>query len=154
MVHWVVEANQLTHDHERFCECYSASARPSYWVAERQQISNYCRSSLALMCIVASMRDSDVTITPRDVYNIRDAERWHLLHSSTPPTALLDGLESASLCAPYYTQFDVERRLTPPFIISSAAKEICCIFSAGKSGCWTLLRNQTVLYFLLCTWRG
>lgn len=59
---------------------------------ERQQILNHCRSGLAPIRFVALMRDSNVTITPRYVYNIRDAERRHLLRGRTPLAALFDGL--------------------------------------------------------------
>ena len=76
---------------------------------ERQIFLSYLRSGLAPSRIVAQMRNINLTVTPRDVYNISDSERRHLLRGRTPLTALLDGIESASLSAPYHTKFDAER---------------------------------------------
>lgn len=77
------------------------------------------------------MRTRGVSITPRDVYNVKQVERLRILADCSSLIALLDGLEDRP-DAPYFAQFDAQRQLTHLLIISLSAKEICYLFCARK----------------------
>ena len=81
--------------------------------------------------IVASMRRQNVSVTPRDIYNIKQAERRRVLGGRSSLAALLDSLEG-NASTPYFTQFDNERKLNHLLIVSASAKEICSKYSANK----------------------
>ena len=120
---WVIELNDITHNHEPFVNIAAHPKGRALSAAQQEEILSLCRFRLAPNCIVSAMqREHNITVTPRDVYNIQDKERRRLLNGRSSISALLDGLEAGSLDAPYHTQFDTERKLTHLLIVSPSAK--------------------------------
>lgn len=86
--------------------------------------------------IVASMRRQNVSVTPRDVYNIKQAERRRVLGGRSPLAALLDSLEG-NVSTPYFTQFDDERKLTHCLLFLRLQKKSVANTAPTRSGSLT-----------------
>ncbi|BBN03020.1 hypothetical protein Mp_2g20030 [Marchantia polymorpha subsp. ruderalis] len=129
---WAVFFDDKEHNHALFADPSIHPQGRALTPAQRQEVIRLASDGLRPTRIVSTMRRQTVSLTPRDVYNLIQAERNRNLASRSPLQALLDNLERNKAEAPYFTQFDNQQRLTHLFIVSPSAKEVCSKFSARK----------------------
>ena len=95
---------------------------------QRQEVIRLASDGLRPTRIVSTFRRQTVSVTPRDVYNLIQAERNRNLAARPPLQALLDKLEGNEAEDPYFTQFDDQQRLTPePLLVIN-----CLAISKGS----------------------
>ena len=117
------------HNHEPFT--HKAAHSQGRYVEEpnRQSVLSLTRAGVKPSHIIALLRqNSDVTVTARDIYNLRDSVRNRMLDGRSPFIALVNSLPPSS----YFTQVGAHQSLTHLLIISPSAKEIRSKYSAGS----------------------
>ena len=95
------------HNHAPFADPSVHPQGRALTPAQRQEVIWLASDGLRTPTrIVSTMRRQTVSVTPRDVYNLIQAERNRNLAGRSPLQALLDKLEGNEAEAPYFTQFD------------------------------------------------